>query len=348
MFEIEKKGLAVTCEVCPHHLFLCQDDLDRIGSKRGQVRPTLGTKEDQQALWDNLDVIDCFATDHAPHTAQEKISEKPPPGFPGLETMLPLLLNGVHEGRLTMEDIIDRLYRNPKRIFAIPDQRNTYVEVDLDDEWIIPEAMPFSKSKWTPFAGIKVRGSVHRVVLRGEVAYVEGKVLVNPGFGQNIRDIQHKTKVAPTHHHIPLTSSQISTDAICKPLPLLDGLLSPNYEKPNIHADRVIDLYEEDRNESFTHLLQLTSHKSSVHFSLDSDTREHSKGKIMASIFYEVSTRTSCSFAAAMERLGGRVIYMDGSTSSVKKGETLEDSIAVMAGYADVVVLRHSEPGAVA
>lgn len=91
----------------------------------------------------------------------------------------------------------------------------------------------------------------------------------------------------------------------------------------------------------------------------------------MASIFYEASTRTSCSFAAAMERLGGKVIYMDGTTSSVKKGETLEgsllpfpflffnnsvliddsffviDSVAVMAGYADVVVVRHPEPGAV-
>jgi len=58
------QGLAVTCEVCPHHLFLCQDDLERIGIEKGQVRPTLGTKEDQQALWDNLDIIDCFATDH--------------------------------------------------------------------------------------------------------------------------------------------------------------------------------------------------------------------------------------------------------------------------------------------
>lgn len=58
------QGLAVTCEVCPHHLFLCQDDLDRIGTGRGEVRPTLGTKEDQKALWDNMDVIDCFATDH--------------------------------------------------------------------------------------------------------------------------------------------------------------------------------------------------------------------------------------------------------------------------------------------
>ncbi|CAH2018489.1 unnamed protein product [Acanthoscelides obtectus] len=70
-------------------------------------------------------------------------------------------------------------------------------------------------------------------------------------------------------------------------------------------------------------------------------------GKIMASIFYEVSTRTSCSFAAAMQRLGGRVIYMDETSSSVKKGETLEDSIAVMAGYSDVLVLRHPTPGSV-
>lgn len=100
----------------------------------------------------------------------------------------------------------------------------------------------------------------------------------------------------------------------------------------------------------------------------------------MASIFYEVSTRTSCSFAAAMHRLGGQVIYMDETSSSVKKGETLEgeqvslilnylrvfilfssqftvliclllhlfsDSVAVMAGYSDVVVMRHPEPGAV-
>lgn len=56
--------MAVTCEVCPHHLFLCVDDLERIGPGRGQVRPLLGTKEDQQALWNNLNIIDCFATDH--------------------------------------------------------------------------------------------------------------------------------------------------------------------------------------------------------------------------------------------------------------------------------------------
>ncbi|KZC10488.1 CAD protein [Dufourea novaeangliae] len=370
------KGMAVTCEVCPHHLFLCEDDLERIGHGRGQVRPILGTKEDQQALWENLDVIDCFATDHAPHTVQEKSSEKPPPGFPGLETMLPLLLTAVHEGKLTIEDIVDKLYKNPKKIFNIPDQPNTYIEVDLDDEWVIPEAMPFSKSKWTPFIGMKVRGSVHRVVLRGEVAYVEGQILVPPGFGQDVRELQAKMK-----HQIPIIAPVIEVSS--RPNSALDGMLSPNHEKYNNYSDRIADItaikYKSDSNPNLfvTPVAPIppvhTSHSLIGHniLSVDIFNKEILKdlfhiaeflrgavrkdrpldhilrGKLMASIFYEVSTRTSCSFAAAMERLGGRVIYMDGSTSSVKKGETLEDSVAVMAGYADVVVLRHPEPGAV-
>lgn len=79
----------------------------------------------------------------------------------------------------------------------------------------------------------------------------------------------------------------------------------------------------------------------------DRNTSDILQGKIMASIFYEVSTRTQCSFAAAMHRLGGHVIYMNESSSSVKKGETLSDSIKVMAGYSDVIVLRHPDRGAV-
>lgn len=129
-----------------------------------------------------------------------------------------------------LQDIVDKLYRNPRKIFNIPDQRNTYVEVDIDDEWVIPEAMPFSKSRWTPFAGMKVRGSVHRVVLRGEVAYVEGQILVNPGFGQNIRDAQYKTKVPPMIY-VPMA------DGVNKPQSLAEGLLSPNSEKYNVHTD---------------------------------------------------------------------------------------------------------------
>lgn len=94
----------MTCEVCPHHLFLTGDiAAERLGLNKSQVRPVLCTEEDRQALWDNLDIIDCFATDHAPHTIEEKTSEHPPPGFPGLETILPLLLTAVNEGKLTIE-----------------------------------------------------------------------------------------------------------------------------------------------------------------------------------------------------------------------------------------------------
>lgn len=71
------------------------------------------------------------------------------------------------------------------------------------------------------------------------------------------------------------------------------------------------------------------------------------QGKVMASMFYEVSTRTSSSFAAAMQRLGGSVVHFSESTSSTQKGESLADSVQTMSCYADVLVLRHPQPGAV-
>ncbi|NXS14768.1 PYR1 protein, partial [Neodrepanis coruscans] len=183
----KQKGIPVTCEVAPHHLFLSQDDLGRLGEGRASVRPALGTRRDVEALWENMDTIDCFATDHAPHTLEEKQGQEPPPGYPGLETMLPLLLTAVSEGRLSVEDIVQRLYENPRKIFGLPAQEDTYVEVDLEHEWIIPSSMAFSKARWTPFEGMKVKGTVRRVVLRGEVAYIDGQVLVAPGYGQDVK-----------------------------------------------------------------------------------------------------------------------------------------------------------------
>ena len=89
--------------MAPHHLFLSEDDISKLGPDKSQVRPVLVSKDDQKALWDNIDIIDCIATDHAPHTLQEKTSSNPPPGFPGLETSLPLMLTAVNDGKLTLE-----------------------------------------------------------------------------------------------------------------------------------------------------------------------------------------------------------------------------------------------------
>jgi carbamoyl-phosphate synthase/aspartate carbamoyltransferase/dihydroorotase len=181
------RGLKVTCEVGPHHLFLSDADIPALGGGRGEVRPPLATAADRQALWDHLDVIDCFATDHAPHTAAEKDGDNPPPGFPGLETALPLLLTAVSEGRLTMDDLVARMVTNPRRIFGLLEQPDTWIEVDSDAAWDIRAADMFSRCGWTPFEGWRVRGRVRRVILRGQVAYENGKVLAAPGSGRDVR-----------------------------------------------------------------------------------------------------------------------------------------------------------------
>ena len=185
--EAKERGIKVTCEVTPHHLFLSEEDISRIGIGRSEVRPRLARPSDREALWANLDVIDCFATDHAPHTLAEKDSANPPPGFPGLETALPLLLTAVHQGRLSMDDLIERMHTNPRRIFGLPIQPETWIEVDTEAEWEIHAQGTFTRCGWTPFEGMAVRGKVHRVTLRGQEVMRDGQVLALPGSGHRIR-----------------------------------------------------------------------------------------------------------------------------------------------------------------
>jgi len=186
----KEKSIKVTCEVAPHHLFLTKDEIPAISHGhpgRGEVRPRLATQEDVDSLWTNLDVIDIFATDHAPHTLEEKDSDNPPPGFPGVETILPLLLTAVHDGRLSVEQIVEKMHNNPKRIFNLPDQPDTWVEVDENETYEIRSAEIHSRCGWTPFEGWQVRGRVKRVVLRRRDVYKDGEGLAEPGYGKNVR-----------------------------------------------------------------------------------------------------------------------------------------------------------------
>jgi carbamoyl-phosphate synthase/aspartate carbamoyltransferase/dihydroorotase len=186
----KEQGIPVTCEVTPHHLFLTDDDISTLGAGRSEVRPVLGTPEDQEALWEHLDVIDCFATDHAPHTLEEKDSDNPPPGFPGVETALPLLLNAVNERRLSLEDIITRMHTNPQKIFNLPDQPETFVEIDMNEKWEIKAANMHSRCGWTPFEGYQGHGKINRVVLRGQEAFADQHVLARPGSGKSVRQLK--------------------------------------------------------------------------------------------------------------------------------------------------------------
>lgn len=185
----KERGVFVTCEATPHHLFLSTDDLPRLGA-RGDMRPRLATPDDVAALWEHLEVIDIFATDHAPHTLAEKgvgVSEPPaapPPGVPGVETMLPLLLTAAHDGLLDLDDIVARCVDNPRRIYGLPAQPDTWIEVDVDAVYELTNTDLKTRVGWTPFAGQRVHGRVERVVLRGETVYAQGQVLAKPGSGR--------------------------------------------------------------------------------------------------------------------------------------------------------------------
>nr|CAB3227410.1 CAD protein [Phallusia mammillata] len=412
----KERGLPITCEVAPHHLFLSEDDIDVIGEGFAQVRPMLATKADQAALWENLDIVDCFATDHAPHTVEEKGSAKPPPGLPGLETMLPLLLTAVSEGRLTLQDIVARLHTNPSKIFGIPVQPecSTYIEVDMTESWVIPSKPKFSKAGWTPFAGRKVTGKVTRVVLHNEVAYTDGQVLVPQGFGKNIRPSeagQATNNFNPKVHeynnnaHVPLLPSPLGLSVTQNApqlglppkvhrvaemphgLPTPFGPMGDNHVAPTTggsltpqqnllstvqHRTTVSGSAGDTgwpsssiMKEQYAHGLAGKHVLTVKHFSRDQlhylfnlahamqgavqrgRALDMLKGKVLVTLFHEVSTRTVCSFQSAMHRLGGSVISVDEQSSSAQKGESLSDSVMVLSSYADVVVLRHPQPGAV-
>ena len=180
------KGLPVTCEVTPHHLFLTEADARQMGPW-ADMRPRLVSQKDVDTLWAHINTtVDCIATDHAPHTRAEKESDSPPPGVAGLETSLPLMLTAVNEGRLSLERLIELMSTNPRRIYNLPEQLDTHVEVDMKSKYTITNAAMHSKCGWTPFDGWQVTGQVRRVVLRGQEVFVDGQVVAEPGSGQLI------------------------------------------------------------------------------------------------------------------------------------------------------------------
>lgn len=355
----------VTCEVAPHHLFLSEEDLKQLKSCGG-VKPPLMTLDDQQALWENIDIIDCFATDHAPHTIEEKNNPDPnhhspsnssaptsphsPPGFPGLETALPLLLTAVKQGRLTLNQIIEKYHTNPIKIFKIPLSQEyldtTYIEVDLDKTYTLPNTTKFCKAKWTPFAGMTVSGSVERVILRNKVVYVDGEILSQPGYGLNLRtDIpqlyQSETQQSTTQQRseTPDNSLRESTAQI------VEGESTATQTSGNPFANiRHVTSVEQFTRDHLTQLFDLTEQLRTAKRQ-QGIAPEFLQNRVLGLIFYEASTRTKCSFSAAMKRLGGQVIEIEASQSSAKKGESFSDFVKCIEQYTDIIAIRNSQSG---
>jgi dihydroorotase-like cyclic amidohydrolase len=168
--------------VTPHHLFLSDKDAERLGPF-GHMKPYLKPKADQDFIWQHIEYVDIIESDHAPHTRAEKESSQPPFGVPGLETTLPLMLTAEAEGRLARDQLIGLLHSNPARIFNVPIEGSTYIEVDMSEYEIKNEGL-LTKAGWTPFTGRRVVGKVQKTLLRGETVFENGKILAKPGSGR--------------------------------------------------------------------------------------------------------------------------------------------------------------------
>ncbi len=174
------RGVNVTCETAPHYLVLCEDDLQEDG--RFKMNPPLRSAEDREALIEGLlnGTIDAIATDHAPHTAEEKSRglAHSAMGIVGLETSFPVLYTAlVRTGRMSLERLVEAMSAAPRRIFRLgggairPGMPADITVIDLDREYNIDSRTFLSMGKATPFDGLKVRGEVVLTLMGGRAVY---------------------------------------------------------------------------------------------------------------------------------------------------------------------------------
>ncbi len=180
----------ITAEACPHHLFLDTSDYARLGSL-AQMNPSLKTADDRAALWRGLaeGAIQILATDHAPHTLEEKRAPYPasPSGVPAVELFLPLMLNEVNRGRCTLEDLAAWMSDGPARVWDIvgkgriePGYDADLVLVDMAEEREVRNEDQRCKSGWTPWHGTRLQGWPVRTWVGGRTVFADGRVATDP------------------------------------------------------------------------------------------------------------------------------------------------------------------------
>ncbi|OYT65793.1 hypothetical protein B6U74_02625 [Candidatus Bathyarchaeota archaeon ex4484_205] len=193
--KIWRNGKRPTMEATPHHLFLSLKAIERFGSKAYCI-PPLRRESDRIRLLTLFQAgfIDILASDHAPHTIEDKERFPPSPGFPGLETMVSLALHYVNRGILTLDRVVESLSSNPARIFKLGDRgaiKEGYVGdltiIDLSREVKIDPSTFYSKSKFSPFEDMRVKGVPYATIVGGEIVMMEGEVYTDVKPGSIIR-----------------------------------------------------------------------------------------------------------------------------------------------------------------
>ena len=178
----------ITFETTPQHLtFYAPDCYNKLGTY-AQMNPPLRTKEHYERLWSAIknNIVDVLGSDHAPHLKKNK--EKPypdsPSGMPGVQTIFPVMLKHVNDGRLSLEQLIKLMCENPCKIFGIKNKghiKESYdadlTIVDMKKEQVIKNEMMASKCGWTPFNNYKVKGFPVGTVVNGNLVMINGKII---------------------------------------------------------------------------------------------------------------------------------------------------------------------------
>lgn len=201
--EAKARGVDVTGETCPQYLFLSTDDYERFGGVI-RVNPPVREKDNQEPIWAALadGTVDMIATDHAPHTPEEKTRNDiwaVDCGFPGVETQMPAMLTEVNAGRMSISDYVRWSAFNPAKTWGLYPRKGAIqvgsdadiALVDLGHEWTIDDAKIQSRSKISPWHGRKVKGLPIHTIVRGRFV-MRGRTLVpeTRGHGRSVHTIQ--------------------------------------------------------------------------------------------------------------------------------------------------------------
>ncbi|EJD38344.1 carbamoyl-phosphate synth [Auricularia subglabra TFB-10046 SS5] len=343
------KGMPVTCDVSVYSLFFSKEQFPEV--------PSLPSTEDQKFLWENISCVDAFSVGTSPYELSRQLGNAAT-ARSGVAEAIPLLLSAVTDGRLTLKDIALRLHDNPVQIFGLPDQSHTHVEVILNRRSVFAA----ENDTWSPIAGRAISGSVHRVVVHGQTVFLDGALFTSP-IG---RDISAAVITKP--RGAEEKASRMSFTGLPRP----EGLLSPPPKQqealgghnlmqlhvagellpapvpslttpiPAFHRRHILSVKQFTADDLYALFNRAAEMRVAVerHGSVDV-----LKGRVLATLFYEPSTRTSCSFEAAMKRCGGEVVQVTTDRSSVLKGESLADTVRTLGCYADAIVLRHPDVG---
>jgi len=199
VLEFKKKKLKVSSGTCLHFLTFTKKDMEKFGPFL-KVEPPLRTNEDRMALWKALEegTIDTVASGHTPVFRDEKEEGwkniwKVPSGIPGLETLLPVMLkNSVTAGRLTLENVVNILCTKPAQIFGLYPRKGIIskgsdadlVMVDFQKETTVNAGKLHSAADWTPYDGLKLKGTPTMTISRGTILMEDGEIIEKLGHGQ--------------------------------------------------------------------------------------------------------------------------------------------------------------------